>query len=94
MIAIARPLSSLGEIVATAGATELLQSAAVDPAKLLRRHETGNWVELDDEGCQANLDAIESGHEIFSCYSIQGQRVYIITEADRSSTCIMLESEY
>jgi len=94
MIAVARPLFSLGLIVSTSGAADLLQSAAVDPAKLLRRHETGDWGDLDDEDCQTNLDAIESGHRVLSCYSIQGRRLYVITEADRSSTCILLASEY
>ena len=39
---------------------------------------------------QADVDAAL----LLSCYNIQGTRVYVITEADRSSTCILLASEY
>lgn len=94
MIAIAQPLFSLGETVATPAAVELLENAGVDPAALLKRHEFGDWGELDDHDCEVNRDALKHGKRILSCYRIQGNRLYVITEADRSSTCILLASEY
>jgi hypothetical protein len=49
MIAPNRPLFSLGQTVATPGAVEWLQQAAVDAALLLSRHENGDWGDLDEE---------------------------------------------
>ena len=94
MIAPNRPLFSLGQTVATPGAVEWLQQADVDAALLLSRHENGDWGDLDEEDSASNQAAVTHGDRILSCYNIQGTRVYVITEADRSSTCILLASEY
>ena len=72
---------------------EWLQQADVDAALLLSRHENGDWGDLDEEDSAANQAAVTNGDRILSCYNIEGTRVYVITEADRSSTCILLASE-
>ena len=44
---------------------------------------------------QANEEALNVGTRILSCYQVGGgRRIYIITEADRSSTCILRPEEY
>jgi hypothetical protein len=55
----------------------------------------GDWGDLGNEDKQSNEEALEEGFRILSCYQVgNGRRIYIITEADRSSTCILLPEEY
>lgn len=83
----------LGRVVATPGALE-----ALDPDEalaLLRRHQGGDWGEVDGHDRRANNRALRNGTRLLSAYvSAGGERVWIITEADRSSTCLLLPSEY
>ena len=89
------PLFSLGQVVATPGALEILKIAKQDPLILLSRHVTGDWGDLDEEDQQENELSVEEGLRILSAYAIPtGVKVWIITEADRSSTTILLPSEY
>ncbi|MCH7480200.1 MAG: hypothetical protein IIC79_02285 [Chloroflexi bacterium] len=89
------PLFSLGQVVATPGALESLKVAEQDPLELLSRHITGDWGDLGKEDQQENELSVEQGYRILSAYNlITGVRVWIITEADRSSTTILLPSEY
>jgi hypothetical protein len=55
---------------------------------------SGDWSEMDVEDQQSNREAISEGSRIFSAYIIQGTKFWVITEADRSSTTILLPSEY
>jgi hypothetical protein len=85
------PLFPLGKTVATPGAIAL----GIDLASYMRRHHCGDWGDLCDDDKQANEDALDHGDRILSCYKVGGgRRIYIITEADRSSTCILLPEEY
>ena len=89
------PLFSLGQVVATPGALEILKIAKQDPLSLLSRHVTGDWGDLGEEDQQENELSVKLGFRILSAYTINtGARVWIITEADRSSTTILLPSEY
>lgn len=89
------PLFELGNIVATPAAYRALQLAQTDPLHLLRRHVTGDWQSLDPADQQANRDAIGRELRILSSYQLaDGVKVWVITEADRSSTCILLPDEY
>ena len=87
-----QPRFPLGKIYATPGAIAL----NVDLAKYLRRHHCGDWGEglcADDK--QANEHSLENGTRLLSCYRTpSGDRLYIITEHDRSMTTILLPSEY
>ena len=86
-----QPRFSLGRTVATPVAMAL----GVDLARYMRRHHCGDWGDLCDEDKQANEDALIHGDRIVSHYKLDGsRRIYIITEADRSSTCILLPEEY
>lgn len=86
---------NLGQIVATPGALEALQRASQTPEVFLRRHVTGDWGDLDDDDKKANLDAIRDESRILSSYKTNlSETIWIITEADRSSTCLLLPEEY
>ncbi len=85
----------LGTLVATPGALKLLGELGVSPSTLLERHAAGDWGELSPADRRANKVALENGTRLLSAYTLDGGvTVWIITEADRSSTCILLPSEY
>jgi len=87
---------SLGNVVITRGAQELLSSAGVSPLTLLVRHAGGNFGDLHADDQRANEDAIVHGGRVLSVYTVglDDQPVWVITEADRSLTTILLPSEY
>jgi len=88
-------LFPLGRVVATPGALEALTEAGVDPAKLLDRHVVGDWGELCEEDRQENEFSLNRGFRLLSSYPLpNGQKLWIITEADRSATTLLLPSEY
>jgi hypothetical protein len=89
------PLFRLGDIYITPRAQAALTTHAVHPATLLDRHISGNWSNLSAEDIKANGEAVTYGARIFSSYRIAPQaRVWIITEASRASSKILLPEEY
>ena len=84
----------LGRILATPGALEALRAVGEDPLHLLSRHVSGDWGDLDPHDRRENELALKNGWRILSSYPIGEQRVWVITEADRSCTTILLPSEY
>ena len=94
-IAPKHPLFTLGKIVATPGAIEMLKQHEHSPFDYVTRHWQGDWGDLDPEDVEANQAALQHGTRLFSSYRIGDQdRIWIITEADRSSTTLLLPSEY
>ena len=94
-----RPLESprfpLGNVVATPGALSALATAGHSPQEFLDRHASGDWGELSEEDRRENEFSIAEGLRILSAYRLQDEtKIWIITEADRSSTCILLPEEY
>jgi hypothetical protein len=88
-------LFPLGRIVATPGALQALEAAGEQPAEFLDRHASGDWGELDDEDKQENGFSVRNGFRIFSAYTTStGVKFWIITEADRSATTLLLPEEY
>ena len=88
-------LFSSGAIVATPAALEALEEAKEDPSVYLRRHLSGDWGEMDEFDKQQNEDALTDSSRVFSAYVLgNGTRILIITESDRSSTCLLLPSDY
>lgn len=84
-----------GHIVATPNALGVLNTANVTPMDLLRRHLAGDWGDLDNEDKHANDQAVTHGSRVFSSYILEtGDKVWVITEADRSSTCLLLPEDY
>ena len=90
-----RPLFPLGQCVATPGALAALEEAEQTPADFLNRHITGDWGEIDPIDRGLNEEALRDGARIFSVYrTAKDVKVWVITEADRASTCILLLDEY
>jgi hypothetical protein len=86
---------SVTAIVATPGALAALLTAGQTPGPLLRRHVTGDWGDLDGEDQRENEYSLAHGFRLLSAYGLSdGTRIWVITEADRSSTSILLVSEY
>lgn len=86
---------ALGRVVATPAALTLLKDAQVEPVTLLGRHVTGDWGELDPEDARANEAALADEARVLSSYPVKGsEKVWIITEADRSVTTILTPHDY
>lgn len=89
------PLFTLGQIVATPGALDLLDRTCANAFDLLLRHQHGDWGSMPPEDAEENLRSIETGCRILSSYFLNDtERLWIITEADRSSTTLLLPEEY
>ena len=85
----------LGQIVATPGALSALEQAGQNPIEFLSRLAAGDWGDVDTGDKRMNDEAIEIGSRILSAYITKADvKLWVITEADRSSTCILLPSEY
>lgn len=90
-----KPRFALGQVVATPGALEALETAKQTPVEFLQRHLVLEPGELDEEDQQTNLEAVACGERVFSSYLLNdGTKIWVITEADRSSTCLLLPEEY
>ena len=91
----AKKLFPLGMVVMTPGAASLLVECGIDARDIIERHQSGDWGELYPEDCQLNDDAVKYGDRILSAYRLRaGNRLWVITEADRSVTTLLLPSEY
>ena len=85
----------LGQIVATPGALAALKRAGQQPGEFLTRHVNREWGDLDDEDRKENEYSLEHGFRLLSAYKTNaGDRLWIITEADRSVTTLLLPEEY
>jgi hypothetical protein len=86
----------LGQCVATPGALDALARAGVMADVLLHRHESGDWGEVDAEDQRQNDSAVVSGARVHSAYRLPDtmEKIWIITEWDRSITTILLPDEY
>ena len=83
-----------GRIVGTPGALAVMADASVEPLALLRRHLRGDWGDLGDEDRASNDWAAKNGERILSAYHVNGAKVWVITERDRSATTFLLPEEY
>ncbi len=84
----------IGRLLATPGALAFCREHGINPIHVFTRHLARDWSEMDAEDQRANLRAIGEGSRIFSGYTYQGTRLYVITEADRSVTTLLLADEY
>jgi hypothetical protein len=88
-------LFSLGQIVATPGALATLAKAGQTPLDFLSRHVRGDWGELDKEDIKENELSVKRGFRLLSSYRTNaGVKIWVITEADRSVTTVLLPEEY
>jgi hypothetical protein len=85
----------LGRIVATPGALAALQAAGQTPHEFLARHLRKDWGDLSAEDWHENELSLREGFRLLSAYHTRlGERVWIITEADRSVSTLLLPNEY
>ena len=83
----------LGRIVATP--TALAKLTQEDVFRAIQRHQSGDWGDLDEHDRQENELSLKEGFRLFSVYhSAEGVKFYVITEADRSSTTVLLPEDY
>jgi hypothetical protein len=84
----------LGRIVATPGALKLLLETGEDPVCYLSHHASGDWGDLDEYDRRENELSLRNGWRLVSSYPIGERCIWVITEADRSVTTILLPEEY
>ena len=85
----------LGQIVATPGALKALEDAQQTPLEFLMRHVSGDWGDVCAEDAAENELALREGFRLLSSYrSAKDAKLWIITEADRSVTTLLLPDEY
>ena len=88
-------LIELGQVVATPGAIEELKRASQTASHFLNRHLSGDWGDLSEEDRQLSDEAVVNGDRVLSAYNLTtGEKLWVITEADRSSTCLLRPFEY
>ena len=81
--------------MATPAALHAIEDSGQTPDFFLDHHVQGDWGEVDDGDKALNNVAVVNGERLLSAYrTLRNVRVWIITEADRSSTCILLPQEY
>src|SRR5436190_9329820 len=85
------PLFPAGQIVATPGALALLEQAKRSPLEFLSRHLSGDWGALCQDDKTENELSLKQGFRLLSSYRVsEAQTLWIITEADRSVTTLLL----
>jgi hypothetical protein len=90
-----RPRFRLGQLVATPGALRALNDAGQEPLEFIQRHVTGDWGEVTEEDKQENDFSVAHGFRILSAYrTAKGEKIWLITEADRSATTLLKPEEY
>lgn len=94
-----KPLFPLGQCCMTPGISALVEQHGLPVFAYLARHQQGDWGDLDADDRRANEHALKDGTRIFSAYHFEptpGTRIklWVITEADRSITTVLLPEEY
>jgi hypothetical protein len=87
-------LFPLGSLLATPGVLRQLSRYGYSPIELVTRHSRGDFGDLGAHDIGLNHEAIAQGARVLSAYAVGSERVYVITEADRSCTTVLLASEY
>ena len=89
------PLFPAGTIVATPGALRLLEQANRSPLEFLSRHLRGDWGDLCPEDKTENELSLKQGFRLMSSYPVtESDNLWVITEADRATTTVLLPDEY
>ena len=88
-------VSGLGTLYVTPSALAAASRHGIEPVIFFWRHAVGDWGELCAEDWQLNATAAERGDRVHSSYSLSSsEKVWVITEADRSATMLLLPEEY
>ena len=95
MIVVTSPLFELGAVTATPAALEAIRRSGQSYWAFLSRHLAGDWGEVDAGDKTANDQAVAAGERLLSSYTTTlGESVWVISEADRSTTTLLLPCEY
>ena len=90
-----RPLFPLGHVCATPAAMDLMEQLSLSPLEFIVRHVFGDWGQVCQDDREANQAALQNGTRLLSAYEVSdGQRLWVLTEADRSVTTLMCPSDY
>ena len=90
-----QPAFELGQVVATPGALAALKKAGQQAGEFLTRHVHREWGDLLDEDRRENECSLEHGFRLLSAYRTHaGDKLWIITESDRSVATLLLPEEY
>ena len=84
----------LGRTLATPAALERAEEHGINLAELMARHHAGDWGDVDGHDWRANDEALRYGSRLMSVYGEGDRKLYVITEADRAATTILLPSDY
>jgi hypothetical protein len=85
----------LGRFAQTPGAADALERAGQEPSDFLARHAAGDWGEVTPDDWEENEFSVTRELRILSAYRTRkGERIWVITEADRSFTTLLLPEEY
>ena len=85
----------LGRTLITPGAEAAFEESGDAPFTFLARHSNGDWGDCGEEDAAENEFAVDKELRIFSVYKLSDDtKIWVITEADRSATTILLPSEY
>ena len=85
----------LGQVVFTPPAMASLSRNGIDFLALLMRHKTGDWGDVGEEDWESNNWSAQHGERILSSYPMpDGEKIWIITERDRSATTILTPDCY
>lgn len=87
-------LFALGKVVTTKNAVEFMTQKCITPFDLLHRHQHGDWGNLNEPDLEANEQALIEDLRILSSYNFDKEKIWVITEADRTLTTILLPSDY
>jgi len=89
-------LFTLGRTLITATAQAAVEELQLDALVFIRRHHSGDWGDLCAADQAANVEAITTGSgRLFSSYKVNDEvTLYVVTEADRSATTVMLSTDY
>lgn len=86
---------ALGRVVATRNCLDHLVSIGVSALPYLDRHQRGDWGNLGNSDKKVNDHAVLYGGRILSKYLLKdGTPIYVVTEADRTYTTVMLVGDY
>lgn len=89
------PKFHLGQVVATPGGLAALEESRQSATEFLSRHANGDWGEVCESDRQENEFSLMHGFRLLSTYTLRsGVKIWVISEADRSSTTILLPEEY
>lgn len=83
-----------GRVVITPAASDLLEKHKKNPLEFIERHVNKDWGDVSEADGEENDFSVDNQLRIMSVYRIEGEKIYIITEADRSVTTILLPEDY